>query len=159
MINQQSRRVQLLVFQMLLVLCASAGDTWAHCASTRVILYWQGNQRYAHLYKSSYLPNATAPYWVTSHGIRGSIANKREGTIPATGRGSGHTWSESNLETWQNNCKLIFPTGAVARQLLTHSSYFGDFMVSFEQLILIRETQATSGRMMEIIWDNSWLLL
>eukprot|EP00803_Ostreobium_quekettii_P000806 evm.model.scf_655.5 EVM.evm.TU.scf_655.5 scf_655:56748-63748(+) len=52
-------------------LVPALGDTWSHCASSRVILYWQGRQRYAHLYKSPYLPAQTAPYWVDKEGIRG----------------------------------------------------------------------------------------
>lgn len=51
--------------------CGPAGESWGHAATTRVILYWRDNERYAHVYKSPCLPPATAHYLVTPEGIRG----------------------------------------------------------------------------------------
>ncbi len=51
--------------------CAATGESWGHAASTRVILHWgPDNERHAHLFKSPFLPPATARYAVTSDGIR-----------------------------------------------------------------------------------------
>ncbi|KAH6779764.1 RAS associated with diabetes protein 51C [Perilla frutescens var. hirtella] len=52
-------------FQLTLAL----GDSWAHAATNRIILYWNGNERYAYIDKSPSLPSASAPYAVTSRGI------------------------------------------------------------------------------------------
>lgn len=50
---------------------APTGDSWAHAATSRVILFWSGDQRYAHLHKCPSMPSATVPFYVTSEGIRG----------------------------------------------------------------------------------------
>ena len=55
----------------------TAGDSWAHAATSRVILYWQDQTRNAFLYKSPWLPAKTAEYHVTIDGIRGRRAHKR----------------------------------------------------------------------------------
>ena len=54
-----------------------AGDSWAHAATSRVILYWQEQTRHAFLYKSPWLPAKTAEYHVTADGIRGRGPQKR----------------------------------------------------------------------------------
>ena len=54
-----------------------AGDSWAHAATSRVILYWQEQSRCAYLYKSPSLPARTAEYVVTSEGVRGHRPPKR----------------------------------------------------------------------------------
>ncbi|KAL5859906.1 hypothetical protein ACOSQ3_001202 [Xanthoceras sorbifolium] len=55
-------------FQLTLAL----GDSWSHSCTNRVILYWNGNERYAYIDKSPSLRSASAPYSVTSRGIRNS---------------------------------------------------------------------------------------
>lgn len=45
------------------------GESWAHTCSARVMLYWAGSQRRAHLYKSAFHPSATAAYTITHRGI------------------------------------------------------------------------------------------
>jgi hypothetical protein len=54
-----------------------AGDSWAHAATSRIILYWQEQTRHAFLYKSPWLPAKTAEYHVTADGIRGRRPHKR----------------------------------------------------------------------------------
>ncbi|GMH21671.1 hypothetical protein Nepgr_023513 [Nepenthes gracilis] len=56
-------------------LTLALGDTWAHASTNRVILYWNGNERYAYIDKSPSLPSASAPYSVTVKGIRNSASN------------------------------------------------------------------------------------
>nr|POF23422.1 dna repair protein rad51 like 3 [Quercus suber] len=51
-------------FQLTLAL----GDSWSHSCTNRVILYWNGNERYAYIDKSPSLRLASAPYSVTSKG-------------------------------------------------------------------------------------------
>ncbi|XP_042951422.1 DNA repair protein RAD51 homolog 3 isoform X4 [Carya illinoinensis] len=58
-------------FQLTLAL----GDSWSHSCTNRVILYWNGNERYAYIDKSPSLRSASAPYSVTSKGIRNSASN------------------------------------------------------------------------------------
>ncbi len=47
-----------------------SGDSWAHAATSRIILLWRGKRRFAYLYKSPYMPAAEAEYVVTSAGVR-----------------------------------------------------------------------------------------
>lgn len=47
-----------------------AGESWSHACTNRLILFWVDGQRFAHIYKSPSLKSATAPYFVTSQGIR-----------------------------------------------------------------------------------------
>ncbi|KAK6918548.1 DNA recombination and repair protein Rad51-like, C-terminal [Dillenia turbinata] len=56
-------------------LTLALGDSWSHTCTNRVILYWEGNERYAYMDKSPSLPSASAPYAVTSKGIRSSASN------------------------------------------------------------------------------------
>lgn len=56
-------------------LIPALGESWGHAATTRVILYWRDNERYAHVYKSPCLPPSTAHYLVTQDGIRGVRPN------------------------------------------------------------------------------------
>ncbi|KAG8644217.1 hypothetical protein MANES_11G109100v8 [Manihot esculenta] len=51
------------------------GDSWSHSCTNRIILYWNGNERYAYIDKSPSLRSASAPYSVTSRGIRNSASN------------------------------------------------------------------------------------
>ncbi|XP_022146886.1 DNA repair protein RAD51 homolog 3 isoform X2 [Momordica charantia] len=61
-------------FQLTLAL----GESWSHSCTNRVILYWNGDERYAYLEKSPSLRSASAPYSVTCRGIRNSTSsNKR----------------------------------------------------------------------------------
>lgn len=50
------------------------GDSWSHSCTNRLILYWNGNDRYAHLDKSPSLPVASAPYAVTGKGVRDAVS-------------------------------------------------------------------------------------
>lgn len=52
-------------------LVPALGDSWAHACTNRVILFWEGSERRAHLYKSPRLPVGTASYDVTADGVRG----------------------------------------------------------------------------------------
>ena len=58
-------------------LVPALGDTWAHAATSRVILHWRGGARHAFLYKSPSQPAASAEYTVTKDGVRGRRAPKR----------------------------------------------------------------------------------
>lgn len=51
-------------------LACGSGESWAHAATSRVILFWHEGQRFAHLHKSPSRPTATVPYAVTAAGIR-----------------------------------------------------------------------------------------
>lgn len=58
-------------------LVPALGDSWAHAATSRIILFWQQQSRNAFLYKSPWLPARTAEYYVTADGIRGRRPPKR----------------------------------------------------------------------------------
>ncbi|KAK2996786.1 hypothetical protein RJ639_026467, partial [Escallonia herrerae] len=45
-------------------LSLALGDSWSHACTNRVILYWNGNERYAYIDKSPSLRSASAPYSV-----------------------------------------------------------------------------------------------
>uniref|UniRef100_A0A7C9CVE7 DNA repair protein RAD51 homolog 3 n=2 Tax=Opuntia streptacantha TaxID=393608 RepID=A0A7C9CVE7_OPUST len=51
-------------------LALALGDSWSHASTNRIILYWKEDDRYAYLDKSPSLPSASAPYSITSKGIR-----------------------------------------------------------------------------------------
>ncbi|XP_033108499.1 DNA repair protein RAD51 homolog 3-like [Anneissia japonica] len=51
-------------------LIPALGESWGHAATVRLILYWQGNQRLAMLYKSPSRQEMTVPYQVTNCGVR-----------------------------------------------------------------------------------------
>ncbi|XP_050236649.1 DNA repair protein RAD51 homolog 3 [Mercurialis annua] len=53
------------------------GESWSHSCTNRLILYWNGNERYAYIDKSPSLRSATAPYTVTKGGIRNSTSNSK----------------------------------------------------------------------------------
>lgn len=42
------------------VLVPALGESWGQASSTRVILFWEGPQRYAHLLKASAAPEGAA---------------------------------------------------------------------------------------------------
>eukprot|EP00884_Botryococcus_braunii_P002529 jgi/Botrbrau1/12277/Bobra.0323s0017.1 len=69
-------------------LVPALGESWAHAATTRVILYWQDQTRNAFLYKSPSLPAKSAQYLVTSEGIRGQRPQKRShpDELPESGK-------------------------------------------------------------------------
>ncbi|XP_024023085.1 DNA repair protein RAD51 homolog 3 isoform X2 [Morus notabilis] len=60
-------------FQLALAL----GDSWSHSCTNRVILYWNGDDRYAFIDKSPSLRSASAPFSVTGKGIRNSASNHK----------------------------------------------------------------------------------
>jgi len=51
-------------------LVPALGDSWAHAATSRVILYWQNSVRHAFIYKSPTQPAAAAEYGITTDGVR-----------------------------------------------------------------------------------------
>ena len=55
-----------------------AGDSWSHSCTNRLILYWNGNDRYAYLDKSPSLPVASAPYAVTGKGVRDAVSSNHK---------------------------------------------------------------------------------
>ncbi|XP_062156428.1 DNA repair protein RAD51 homolog 3 isoform X2 [Alnus glutinosa] len=71
LLNQVTNKYTEGSFQLTLAL----GDSWSHSCTNRVILYWNGNERYAYIDKSPSLRSASAPYSVTSKGIRNSASN------------------------------------------------------------------------------------
>ncbi|XXG75953.1 hypothetical protein AAC387_Pa08g0414 [Persea americana] len=60
-------------FQLTLAL----GDSWSHACTNRVILYWNGNERYAYIDKSPSLQSASASFSVMSKGIRSATSNSK----------------------------------------------------------------------------------
>ena len=56
---------------------ARAGDSWAHAATSRIILHWQGDARMAFLYKSPSLPARSAEFLVCAAGVRARRPAKR----------------------------------------------------------------------------------
>ncbi|PON34628.1 DNA recombination and repair protein [Parasponia andersonii] len=60
-------------FQLALAL----GDSWSHSCTNRVILFWNGDERYAYIDKSPSLRSASAPFSVTGKGIRNSASNHK----------------------------------------------------------------------------------
>ncbi|WRX09658.1 DNA recombination and repair protein Rad51-like [Theobroma cacao] len=58
-------------FQLALAL----GDSWSHTCTNRIVLYWNGNERYAYIDKSPSLRSASAAYSVTPRGIRNSSSS------------------------------------------------------------------------------------
>ncbi|KAK2650573.1 hypothetical protein Ddye_018062 [Dipteronia dyeriana] len=68
LLNQVTTKYTEGSFQLTLAL----GDSWSHSCTNRVILYWNGDERYAYIDKSPSLRSASAPYSVTNRGIRNS---------------------------------------------------------------------------------------
>nr|ABD33114.2 RecA bacterial DNA recombination protein [Medicago truncatula] len=60
-------------FQLTLAL----GDSWSHSCTNRIILYWNDDERHAYIDKSPSLKSASAPYSVTSRGIRNSTSSSK----------------------------------------------------------------------------------
>ncbi|KAI3441147.1 RECA_2 domain-containing protein [Psidium guajava] len=71
LLNQVTTKYAEGSFQLTLAL----GDSWSHACTNRIILYWNGNERYAYIDKSPSLRSASAPYAVTARGIRNSVSN------------------------------------------------------------------------------------
>ncbi|KAL3814926.1 hypothetical protein ACJIZ3_016194 [Penstemon smallii] len=71
LLNQVTTKFMDGSFQLTLAL----GDSWAHASTNRIILYWNGNERYAYIDKSPSLRSASASYSVTGKGIRNSASN------------------------------------------------------------------------------------
>ncbi|CAN1345992.1 DNA repair protein RAD51 homolog 3 [Linum perenne] len=72
-LNQVTTKIIQGSFQLALAL----GDSWSHSCTNRLILYWNGDQRYAYIDKSPSLRSASAPYSVTSRGIRNCSSNNK----------------------------------------------------------------------------------
>ncbi|WVZ69970.1 hypothetical protein U9M48_018681 [Paspalum notatum var. saurae] len=73
LLNQVTTKFTEGSFQLTLAL----GDSWSHSCTNRVILYWNGTERYAYLDKSPSLPVASAPYAVTGKGVRDVSSNHK----------------------------------------------------------------------------------
>ncbi|XP_027106461.1 DNA repair protein RAD51 homolog 3 isoform X1 [Coffea eugenioides] len=71
LLNQVTTKYSGGSFQLTLAL----GDSWSHACTNRIILYWNGNGRYAHIDKSPSIRSASAPYAVTGRGIRNLASN------------------------------------------------------------------------------------
>ncbi|XP_073106355.1 DNA repair protein RAD51 homolog 3 isoform X2 [Elaeis guineensis] len=70
LLNQVTTKFTEGSFQLTLAL----GDSWSHACTNRVILYWNGNERHAYIDKSPSLRSASAPFSVTSKGIRNATS-------------------------------------------------------------------------------------
>uniref|UniRef100_A0A1J3FEU1 DNA repair protein RAD51 homolog 3 n=1 Tax=Noccaea caerulescens TaxID=107243 RepID=A0A1J3FEU1_NOCCA len=73
LLNQVTTKYTEGSFQLALAL----GDSWSHSCTNRVILYWNGDERYAYIDKSPSLPSASASYNVTSRGLRNSSSSSK----------------------------------------------------------------------------------
>ncbi|XP_019854836.1 PREDICTED: DNA repair protein RAD51 homolog 3-like [Amphimedon queenslandica] len=51
-------------------LVPALGESWGHVCTIRVILYWEGKERQAHLYKSPSHPESVVSYQITKDGVR-----------------------------------------------------------------------------------------
>ncbi|XP_071093017.1 DNA repair protein RAD51 homolog 3-like [Haliotis cracherodii] len=51
-------------------LIPALGESWGHASTIRVVLYWEGNNRHALLYKSPSKKEAVVPFQITMGGIR-----------------------------------------------------------------------------------------
>ncbi|PAN30047.1 hypothetical protein PAHAL_5G270100 [Panicum hallii] len=74
LLNQVTTKFTEGSFQLTLAL----GDSWSHSCTNRLILYWNGNDRYAYLDKSPSLPVASAPYAVTGKGVRDAVSSNHK---------------------------------------------------------------------------------
>ncbi|KZV46185.1 hypothetical protein F511_15195 [Dorcoceras hygrometricum] len=72
LLNQVTTKYSEGSFQLTLAL----GDSWSHASTNRIILFWNGDERYAYIDKSPYMKSASAPYAVTQKGIRNSTSSK-----------------------------------------------------------------------------------
>ncbi|MCI4387936.1 hypothetical protein PGIGA_G00079700 [Pangasianodon gigas] len=68
-------------------LVPALGEIWGHAATQRLILHWEGAQRFASLYKSSSHRDATVPYHITAEGFRDASvsASSASSLSPAAG--------------------------------------------------------------------------
>ncbi|KAL9228860.1 hypothetical protein vseg_004395 [Gypsophila vaccaria] len=73
LLNQAATKFSEGSYQLTLAL----GDSWSHASTNRIVLYWNGDERYAHLDKSPSLPSASAPYAITAKGIRNSSTHRK----------------------------------------------------------------------------------
>lgn len=66
-------------------LVPALGDSWAHAATSRVILHWHQGRRHAFIYKSPRYPAASAEYAVTKEGVRPARAASGSSKRPRPG--------------------------------------------------------------------------
>ncbi|KAL1809281.1 hypothetical protein ACET3Z_026271 [Daucus carota] len=62
-------------------LTLALGDSWSHASTNRIILHWNGNERYAYIDKSPTLQSSSAPYAVTGKGIRDSVSDHKRAKL------------------------------------------------------------------------------
>nr|KYP76898.1 DNA repair protein RAD51 isogeny 3 [Cajanus cajan] len=72
MLNQVTTKYVEGSFQLTLAL-----GNWSHSCTNRIILFWNGNERHAFIDKSPSLKSASAPYSVTTRGIRNSTSSSK----------------------------------------------------------------------------------
>ncbi|XP_020248057.1 DNA repair protein RAD51 homolog 3 [Asparagus officinalis] len=70
LLNQVTTKFNDGSFQLTLAL----GDSWSHSCTNRIILYWNNNERHAYIEKSPSLKSSSAPFSVTSKGIRNATS-------------------------------------------------------------------------------------
>eukprot|EP00898_Chlorokybus_atmophyticus_P008549 jgi/Chlat1/8696/Chrsp88S08080 len=68
-------------------LIPALGETWAHAATERVILFWSEGKRSAYLYKSPSLKAGFAQYTIASEGVRGVSASGKRVKVDANDDG------------------------------------------------------------------------
>lgn len=66
-------------------LVPALGDSWAHAATSRVILHWHEGRRRAFIYKSPRQPAAAAEYAVTAEGVRKASGGSKRKQAEASG--------------------------------------------------------------------------
>ncbi|KAM9455376.1 DNA repair protein RAD51 homolog 3 isoform 2-T2 [Clarias gariepinus] len=69
-------------------LVPALGEIWGHTASQRLILHWEGTQRFASLYKSSSHRDASASYLITAEGFRDVSVSASSVPSPSPAAGS-----------------------------------------------------------------------
>ena len=57
----------------------AAGESWAHACTNRLLLLWSDEQRFAHLFKSPYLPAGMAAFCVDGRGVRDAVTDGGRG--------------------------------------------------------------------------------
>eukprot|EP01018_Ginkgo_biloba_P016183 Gb_10222 [translate_table: standard] len=58
-------------------LAPALGESWSHACTNRVILYWNGQDRFAYIDKSPSLKASSAPFSITTKGIRNLVCTRR----------------------------------------------------------------------------------
>eukprot|EP00752_Nemacystus_decipiens_P005333 g4837.t1 len=70
-------------------LVPALGESWAHAATNRLLLFWRGNDRFAELLKSPRLRQKTVPFSVVRVGIRDTQSSRAAAAAAAAAASSG----------------------------------------------------------------------